>query len=74
MAYQLRVDLNCTHEAPVPHSDVASFIANVTLAADSEEVVGGGWSQPTTAITLLPLGAGLQRPPSSQQMRTMQAE
>lgn len=43
MAYQLRVVLNCTHDAPVPHSDVASFIANATLAADSEEVVGGGW-------------------------------
>ncbi|KAI7846368.1 hypothetical protein COHA_000079 [Chlorella ohadii] len=37
-AYQLRMAVNCTHDAPVPHSDLASFIANVTLDGDREEV------------------------------------
>lgn len=41
VAYQLQVDLNCSHAAPLPHSDLATFVANVTLGATSEEVVRG---------------------------------
>ena len=50
--FQLLVALNCTHEAPFPHSDVASFAANVTLAPEGDAVVrcprwlGGSSSRP----------------------------
>ncbi|PRW44897.1 hypothetical protein C2E21_6177 [Chlorella sorokiniana] len=38
VTYMLHVALNCTHDDPVPHSDTATFFANVTLGVDSEEV------------------------------------
>ena len=53
-AYQLRMAVNCTHDAPVPHSDLASFIANVTLDGDREEVVR------ERAAPQRPSGAGSQ--------------
>lgn len=39
--FQLRVGLNCSHQAPVPHFDSASFTANVTLAPEGDAVVRG---------------------------------
>lgn len=62
--YQLVVALNCTHEAPYPHTDTAVFAANVTLAPEEEAVVRLGpaaaasqgrlaWERPRALLDLV---------------------